>query len=658
MTSRVALRKADSAVEAPEGKPASHPSNHEIPEGVIASICKALSMGKRVRRTLPGNSYLHIDRQLPFLCVYRRPQNRDDPGTEQLVTGQAAFLVASGERRHQKGISRLVEQIAATMREAFGEFLIIELWAASHDQADVLERTQRPSFLITAPRRSPLSTTIAAFEVALQELKVNGLRPTVNVGLGQRLSPPGMATVIPAARARSIDTHGLGLVVGPVYQDPEDQKVFPLVLRSMRRLVTRACQRAAYDFIHNHTQHQPPHFHALGPRALVKLVWQVDSQLAAVSSAFDFLLVATPTNVQAAWSAFKRSGYQKAPVFKYRRLPFDPVELKRQLYRTPVEQIDDPTLEDLFLRQQLALDRKITLMVDRNTRNALYESLQIYGGVSDELLQTAIEILDLLPAHSREPTPAGTVDAATFAALANEELAYLRRTHPSMTSKVEVREDIIGLLVSRGNLLVGAESRVPQSRVRALLAHELGTHVVTYHNGRAQPFKQLYVGLPNYDELQEGLAVLAEYLVGGLSRPRMRLLAARVVAVRRMVDGASFVDVFHELHTTHEMPKRSAFNVTARIFRSGGLTKDAVYLRGLVDLLAYIGSGGRIEPLYVGKFAFEHLPIIEELQFRHVLGPAPLRPPYLDDREALERLDRLRQGMTLLELIGSTERKK
>ena len=31
-------------------------------------------------------------------------------------------------------------------------------------------------------------------------------------------------------------------------------------------------------------------------------------------------------------------------------------------------------------------------------------------------------------------------------------------------------------------------------------------------------------GLTGYDTLQEGLAVLSEYLVGGLSRPRLRLL--------------------------------------------------------------------------------------------------------------------------------------
>ena len=67
-----------------------------------------------------------------------------------------------------------------------------------------------------------------------------------------------------------------------------------------------------------------------------------------------------------------------------------------------------------------------------------------------------------------------------------------------------------------------------RARVGASLQHEVGTHLVTYYNGLEQPLRLLHVGLAGYDETQEGLAVLAEYLVGGLSRSRLRTLAERV----------------------------------------------------------------------------------------------------------------------------------
>ena len=204
--------------------------------------------------------------------------------------------------------------------------------------------------------------------------------------------------------------------------------------------------------------------------------------------------------------------------------------------------------------------------------------------------------------------------------------------------------------------MIGHQTRIPASRVEALLQHEVGTHVLTYFNGRAQPFQQLYTGLAGYEELQEGLAVLAEYLVGGLSRPRLRLLAGRVVAARCLIEGATFIETFRELTRTYGFGQRTAFTMTVRIYRSGGLTKDAVYLRGLIGVLDYLKKGGKLEPLFVGKIMGDHIPIIQELQARQVLRPVPLRPRYMDQLQTTQRLERLRNGLTVLDL--SERRKK
>jgi uncharacterized protein (TIGR02421 family) len=222
-----------------------------------------------------------------------------------------------------------------------------------------------------------------------------------------------------------------------------------------------------------------------------------------------------------------------------------------------------------------------------------------------------------------------------------------------------VREDMYsGLMVSRGRLLVGENARIPQGRAEALLSHEVGTHLVTYYNGRAQPLRQLYVGLAGYDELQEGLAVLAEYLVGGLSRARLRLLAARVVAAHSLVEGASFAEVSRLLDRTYEFDQKTAFTITMRIFRGGGLVKDAVYLRGLLRILDYVKKGGQLEPLYVGIIAAVHIPLIEELRWRKVLRPLPLRPRFLDREDSLRRLNELRDGRSLLAMAGIHTRKE
>jgi hypothetical protein len=91
--------------------------------------------------------------------------------------------------------------------------------------------------------------------------------------------------------------------------------------------------------------------------------------------------------------------------------------------------------------------------------------------------------------------------------------------------------------------------------------------------------------------------------------------------------------------------------VTLRTHRSGGLTKDAVYLRGLKQILDYIARGGNVEPLFTGKIAAEHIPIIAELRWRGVLVPPPLVPRYMNQPESLLRLERLRQGATVIDLL-------
>jgi uncharacterized protein (TIGR02421 family) len=244
------------------------------------------------------------------------------------------------------------------------------------------------------------------------------------------------------------------------------------------------------------------------------------------------------------------------------------------------------------------------------------------------------------------------VDAESFAERAEKEFEYYRKFYPQMSAKVEIRNDIVGLMVASGNLLVSNNSRIPGSRVEALIQHEIGTHVLTYYNGKFQPFRQLYCGLPGYEELQEGLAVLAEYLVGGLSNPRLRLLAGRVISSTMIIDGASFIDTFRTLNLNFGFDKRTSYTITVRTFRGGGLTKDIVYLRGLVQLLEYLKSGGDLEPLFIGKIALEHLPVIQELRWRTVLQPPPLKPKYLANSDFSDKISKLRNTNTILDLIN------
>jgi uncharacterized protein (TIGR02421 family) len=619
-------------------------------DAFVDAACERVREGKPLRRKLSPWGRVHIDRPLPFVIVYRKPVSRKDSGTEALIVGEASYIIASGGRRARAGLSALVEGIARAQVENFGSFLIVELWSAPESTLPPEAKAWSPGFRIVRPRRSRLSATITSLENALAEVRVKGEFAKVDVASAINVRPPGMPSLVTATRAAALGVHVIGLEVQPAFRDPRHRETYPLVHRALHRGVSRALKRAVFDFTRLRTSHRPPNYHALGRHSVVKAVWDVDRRLTQVSSAFDFLLQVTPTNADAAWTEFRRRRFEAPPEFSSRPLKLDTALAKRELFGIPIERVEDPTLAQLFRDQQVSLDRKLTMLSDRGRPQFLYGSLQVFGGVDAPLLNLAYEVLNQVPSRSRGESTRGATDATALAARAEQELAWYRERYPEMPGGVDIRQDVVGAMVSRGRLLVGAKIKVPAARVGALVAHEIGTHVVTYANGKAQPFRQLAVGLPDYDELQEGLAVFAEYLVGGFSRPRLRLLGARVLAVHRMLDGADFVEVFRELDRAYDFEQRTAFSVTMRVFRSGGLTKDVVYLRGLDHLLAYLRQGGSIETLIVGKLGLGHVSIIEELQWRNILRPPPIRPRWLDDPDAQERLRLARQGLTVLDL--------
>ncbi len=120
-----------------------------------------------------------------------------------------------------------------------------------------------------------------------------------------------------------------------------------------------------------------------------------------------------------------------------------------------------------------------------------------------------------------------------------------------------------------------------------------------------------------------------------------------------MINGASFRETFQLLIENYAFEHHTAFTIVLRIFRGGGLTKDAAYLRGLTQVIQYVGSGGKLEPLYVGKLATTHIPLIRELLAREVLRPPAILPSYLTAASAVSNIEKLGRFGTVLDLAAN-----
>ncbi|MHA6513747.1 flavohemoglobin expression-modulating QEGLA motif protein [Tessaracoccus sp. Z1128] len=387
------------------------------------------------------------------------------------------------------------------------------------------------------------------------------------------------------------------------------------------------------------------------PNPLAVIDRAIDHQLSQLGQSFRFVLDVTPVDADDVKDEFLGGGVDE-PAFAYRELETDPEVLQTVLERIDVGAVRDATVAALLRSKQRELGLQLAMLRARDSADFRDLSVELYGGVHRDLLTAAEAILARV-----EPQSWGgdRLTAEQLLDLAREEIDYYRALEPDVDIHAEIRPDSTGVMVSGNLLLIGPESSVAGERAVALIQHEVGTHLVTHVNGSHQPLQVLGTGLAGYDETQEGLAVLAEVACGELTASRMRQLAGRVVTVHRMLGGARFRECWEGLIEAGFHPG-GAFTTVMRVFRSGGLTKDAIYLRGLLDLLAHLRGGGVLDALFLGKFSLVDLPLVDELASRGVLHPPVLLPRWFDDPAGRERLDeasRITDPIALIQGVSS-----
>ena len=369
---------------------------------------------------------------------------------------------------------------------------------------------------------------------------------------------------------------------------------------------------------------------------------EADRELAAIDGRIDWLSMLTPTNLDAVRTGFRESGYRAMPDFEYPELPAGFADLRPRLMELPMRKLGNSDIEALLTEKQRELDRQIQLVRLRGRPGFTMASIDLFGDVDAALVETAEKILATVPTRDRPAERA--VDAQDFMAAARRTMAEYREQDARFDFDV-VEEPTPGthIFTSSGNLHVAYDYRCAKNRVEPLIQHEVGVHSVTRFNGRCQPLAVLECGLADYDALQEGIAVLAEYLAGDMPPSRLRVLAARVIAARMAIDDATGAEIYARMHEEYALGREGAFDTTVRALRGDGMTKDALYLDGLVDLLAYLKAGGDIEFLFLGKFALKQRVLLERLLDAGFLKKPAIVPKNFTAPENQRCLSQVRQ---------------
>lgn len=596
-----------------------------------------------LRQPVGNQGRVHVDRWLPFIIFHRGDAERKSLARRIAIESPSYFVWSPDD---DAAALEAMQAVIPAMASKAGPLLVVSVDDRSVEHEE--EGSQAlPEFAaeLGAGDKGGVGRAAAALETAIRAIAIDLRHCKVErVPFAPMLPKPfdqALNGIEPVER--------LTLRVPQIHRRPDGGE-FPSIAHELSTGFGDAILRAGCAFLDDGTGKAPSHYRALGRSAYLAAALKADRKLDRIARSFDFLLSVSPIDTDKAFDRFIAEGEGKPPHFHYRPLTVDPDEAKRELYAIDFRALEDPLLEQLLGEKRHELDAQLTMLATRNTPAFQSASMFLYGAISADLLNDAAAIL---AAGGSSQSRGESVGSHEIAAAASALAASYRNVDPAFAPDIQVRDDIAGLMVSGKKLFVGTNTVVPANRVPALLAHEVSIHLLTHFNGAAQRLAIFRSGLAGYEGIQEGLGVFAEWATGGLTRTRLRLLAARVVAVAAMERGAGFIEVYRSLRREHGYSKRGAFGIAARVFRSGGFAKDAIYLEGFRAVTSLVAAGAPLNPFWLGKIALAHVPAIEELLQRELVQPPLFKPSFLEDEQAAKRIADLRRAKSFPEIVGA-----
>lgn len=628
--------------DTPQPEQANRPASDDA---WLDEVIACLAAGKAVRRDFAEGGRLHIDRPLPFLCVFIA-EAKQAVVAREITQSNASYLIAPDAA----AAAPVIAAVGRVIQERLGAFFVLEYGELDHDDPPARDAPYLPPFTIevVASKEPAAQAAAKAFLGAVSTIE--GKFRTAHMDL---LEPPPKEQ---ADDAPLTTFPGISVRFAPIYRETGTQRIYPELRERLIANIFDAGLKALAAATTSTTDIRVSTHRAFGRKTFVETVTRTDRAIDEIAASFDFLLAVTPINSDAAWAEFVSSRHQVAPRLLYRPLTLEVEAAKKKLFSIGFEHLEDPLLYALYREKQQELDLQLSMISAREGRTFVEFGRALYGPVEAKLLDVATDILTQTQNRVSKSGQKSAIDAVDSAYIRNRAqvmVSAYKRQYADFNASVEMRDDIpAGLLVSRSQLLIARSTAMSRNRVEALLNHEIGVHLLTYFNGSAQGLRLFRSGLAGYEGMQEGLAVFAEYLSGGMTLSRLRLIAARVVACAAMLSGAMFPETYRLLVDQHRFQPDDAFNIVLRIYRGGGLSKDAIYLRGLVQLLAHLAAGGSLDPFWMGKIAASHFTAMQELSVRGLLSAPAVRPIFLDDAHARARLDRARAGLTPLDMVA------
>lgn len=413
----------------------------------------------------------------------------------------------------------------------------------------------------------------------------------------------------------------LPIEVKKVFMEETSGELYPLVLEELKTGLKTAIGETTAFFMRRYGKRKSFSKADVLSSTITAEVLKIDKQLHALCKDIETLNFINPVNIASEKKKFFARKMSASPEFQYKQLNISPYVFREKLYKLPIDNIDDASIQQLYRHVVDNLATKIDMLTTIGTDEFLYNSLKYYGQPSARDIANAKFLLhapDIL--EEQNPT---MLDANAAVEIFKQQADAWQ-----LDCKIETSSKIVAKAMvnsAKKQLLINKSATFSEVELRAFAHHELGIHMFTTLCARAQPLKVFSLGLVGNTHTQEGLAIFSEYCSGNLTLKRLKVLALRVVAVHLMLEQNNFLKTYQTLINDYELSQEQAFTITTRVYRGGGFTKDHLYLRGFIDIVTMAENGAPLCDLLVGKTGVLDLPVISEMLQRGMLQqPKPL----------------------------------
>lgn len=277
-----------------------------------------------------------------------------------------------------------------------------------------------------------------------------------------------------------------------------------------------------------------------------------------------------------------RIGRGGEPAFCYRPRP-DLSELREALSRTVSLAETYGTWGKLLAARAAELELEAQLAEQVGASNFRTLATRRFASVEPErvaAIESLAQIWSRLPTETMEHDAIAVVDDSNESSL----IRRLReeQKHSSMHWPIRTDCHLAAIAaVDNGNVWIRIGESVSPQEAKRIAIHEIRGHALRRKASIEPKHTISAAGFANCDEDEEGYATWLEEQQQVLHAHRRVELARRYLAARACQDGASFTEVVERL-VRLPTPLKIALGIALRVFRGGGLAREACYLDAYV----------------------------------------------------------------------------